>query len=126
MSLPVSAFGFEITFPGPKLMPGLTLHGGAGGRPQETGAVPGVVGAIVVVVGAIALVVGASRKRGDEYPNGSSSATKPAPSAPTPQFPTAKAVPPDAAPSRVPDQLAAATVDVVSNPPSRKVPGMQT
>ena len=117
MSLPVSAFGFEITFPGPKLMPGLTLHGGAGGGPQETGAA-GATGP--------AGAAGASRKRGDEYPNGSSSATKPAPSAPTPQFPTAKAVPPDAAPSRVPDQLAAATVDVVPNPPSRKVPGMQT
>ena len=70
--------------------------------------------------------VGASRKRGDEYPNGSSWATKPAPSSPTPQFPTAKAVPAAAAPSRVPDQLAAATVDVVSNPPLRKVSGMQT
>ena len=56
--------------------------------------------------------VGASRKRGDEYQNGSSSATKPAPFAPTPQFPTAKAVPADATPSRVPDQLAAAAVDV--------------
>ena len=42
MSLPASAFGFEITFPGPKLMPGPTLHGGAGGGPQVSGAVPGV------------------------------------------------------------------------------------
>ncbi|MGB4324215.1 MAG: hypothetical protein WBJ33_03045 [Candidatus Nanopelagicales bacterium] len=58
MSLPASALGFEITFPGPKLMPGLTLHGGAGGGPQETGAVPGVGTVTGTVVGVVVGTVG--------------------------------------------------------------------